>query len=99
MKLKWVQVPAISILINAQFLSHKDPLKPDHVFLKNHFYHEGQLSKEQAMYILEKGTEILHSEPNVLSPVHWNGEIKQEHRGNKQVMDDAVYNRKARPSV
>jgi serine/threonine-protein phosphatase 2B catalytic subunit len=57
----------MSIPTEAQFFSREDPTKPDHAFLKNHFYREGRLSEEQAMYILEKGTEILHSEPNVLS--------------------------------
>jgi serine/threonine-protein phosphatase 2B catalytic subunit len=57
----------MSIPTEAQFFSREDPLKPDVAFLKNHFYREGRLSEEQAMYILEKGTEILHSEPNVLS--------------------------------
>jgi serine/threonine-protein phosphatase 2B catalytic subunit len=57
----------MSIPTDAQFFSREDPSKPDHAFLKNHFYREGRLSEEQAMYILEKGTEILHSEPNVLS--------------------------------
>jgi len=51
----------------AQFFSREDPSKPDIAFLKNHFYREGRLSEDQAMYILEKGTEILHHEPNVLS--------------------------------
>lgn len=57
----------MSIPTDAQFFSREDPSKPDIAFLKNHFYREGRLSEEQAMYILEKGTEILHHEPNVLS--------------------------------
>jgi hypothetical protein len=57
----------MSIPTESQFFSREDPSKPDHAFLKNHFYREGRLSEEQAMFILEKGTEILHSEPNVLS--------------------------------
>ena len=57
----------MSIPTEAQFFSREDPSKPDHAFLKNHFYREGRLSEEQALYILEKGTELLHSEPNVLT--------------------------------
>lgn len=57
----------MSIPTEAQFFSREDPSKPDIAFLKNHFYREGRLSEEQAMYILEKGTEVLNSEPNVLS--------------------------------
>jgi len=49
-----------------QFFSAVDPTKPDVVFLKNHFYREGRLTEDQALYILEKATEILRSEPNVL---------------------------------
>lgn len=52
---------------DAQFYSREDPSKPDIAFLKNHFYREGRLSEEQALFILDKGTEILHAEPNVLS--------------------------------
>ena len=51
---------------DAQFFSHEDRSKPDIAFLKNHFYREGRLSEEHALYILEKGTEILRSEPNLL---------------------------------
>ena len=57
----------MSIPTNEQFFSREDPSKPDHAFLKNHFYREGRLSEDQAMYILEKGTELLNTEPNVLS--------------------------------
>ncbi|KAG8909725.1 3',5'-cyclic-nucleotide phosphodiesterase (PDEase) (3':5'-CNP) [Tulasnella sp. 408] len=51
---------------DAQFWSSADPTKPDIAFLKNHFYREGRLTEEQAMYILEKATEILRAEPNLL---------------------------------
>lgn len=52
-----------------QFFNQKgqDRSKPDIAFLKNHFYREGRLTEDQALWILEKGTEILRSEPNVLS--------------------------------
>ena len=52
---------------DAQFWSSVDPSKPDIAFLKNHFYREGRLTEEQALWILEKGTELLRKEPNVLS--------------------------------
>lgn len=51
---------------DAQFWSSADPTKPDIAFLKNHFYREGRLTEEQAMYILEKATEILRAESNLL---------------------------------
>lgn len=37
-----------------QFWSKQDRSKPDIAFLKNHFYREGRLTEEQALYILEK---------------------------------------------
>ena len=51
---------------DAQFFSHEDRSKPDIAFLKNHFYREGRITEEQALYILEKGTELLRAEPNLL---------------------------------
>ncbi len=56
----------MSVPTDAQFFSKTDPTKPDVAFLKNHFYREGRLSEEHALYILEKGTEILRAEPNLL---------------------------------
>jgi serine/threonine-protein phosphatase 2B catalytic subunit len=56
-----MQVPTES-----QFFSREDPTKPDIAFLKNHFYREGRVTEEQALYIIEKGTEVIRSEPNVL---------------------------------
>ena len=52
---------------DAEFFSDIDPSKPDIVFLKNHFYRQGRLSEEQALYILEKATEVLKSEDNILN--------------------------------
>lgn len=50
-----------------QFFSREDPSKPDIAFLKNHFYREGRLREDQALFILDKATEILRSEPNLLA--------------------------------
>lgn len=57
----------MNIPSDAQFYSREDPTKPDIAFLKNHFYREGRVSEEQALFILEKATDILRNEPNVLS--------------------------------
>lgn len=65
-RLDQVQAPAMSISTNMQFFSREDPSKPDIAFLKNHFYREGRVTEEQAMFILEKGTELLRAEPNLL---------------------------------
>lgn len=75
---KEVQAPAMAIPTDAQFFSKEDPNKPDTAFLKNHFYREGRLSEEHAMFILEKGTELLKAEPNLLqidAPVTVCGDI------------------------
>jgi serine/threonine-protein phosphatase 2B catalytic subunit len=63
---KDVQAPAMYLPTDDQFWSKQDRSKPDIAFLKNHFYREGRLTEEQALYILEKGGEILRSEPNLL---------------------------------
>jgi serine/threonine-protein phosphatase 2B catalytic subunit len=57
-----MQVPT-----DAQFYSSEDPSKPDIAFLKNHFYREGRLREDQALFILEKATEVLKNEPNLLT--------------------------------
>jgi serine/threonine-protein phosphatase 2B catalytic subunit len=49
-----VQAPAMYVPTDEQFWSKEDPTKPDIAFLKNHFYREGRLTEEQALYILSK---------------------------------------------
>ena len=49
-----------------QFFSPQDPSKPNLQFLKQHFYREGRLTEEQALYIIEEGTKVLKQEPNLL---------------------------------
>ncbi|KAF4616930.1 hypothetical protein D9613_008703 [Agrocybe pediades] len=65
---KDVQAPAMFKPTPEQFFNMhgQDRTKPDVAFLKNHFYREGRLTEEQALWILEKGTEILRTEGNVL---------------------------------
>ena len=62
-----VQAPAMTIPTDAQFFSKTDKTKPDIAFLKNHFYREGRLKEEHALYIIDRGTQLLRAEPNVLS--------------------------------
>lgn len=40
---------------------------PNHKFIKDHFFHEGRLTEEQATKIIRDATELLSSEPNLLS--------------------------------
>lgn len=56
----------MNIPTDAQFFSKHDPSKPDVAFLKNHFYREGRISEDHAMWIIEKGSALLRLEPNVL---------------------------------
>jgi len=63
---KDVQAPAMTLPTDAQFFSRADPTKPDIAFLKNHFYREGRITEEQALWIIERGTALLRAEPNLL---------------------------------
>ena len=49
-----------------QFFEDSTQTKPDISFLKSHFYREGRLTEEQALWIIRKGTELLRAEPNLL---------------------------------
>ena len=48
------------------FWSSTDPSKPDLQFLKQHFYREGRLTQDQALWIINTGTQLLREEPNLL---------------------------------
>ncbi|KAF8632149.1 hypothetical protein AX17_004891 [Amanita inopinata Kibby_2008] len=65
---KDVQAPAMFKPSPEQFYNRRgqDRTKPDIAFLKNHFYREGRLTEEQALWIIEQGTELLRKESNVL---------------------------------
>ncbi|KPM44046.1 Serine/threonine-protein phosphatase 2B catalytic subunit [Neonectria ditissima] len=63
---KDVQAPAMSKPTDEQFFEDDTHTKPDINFLKQHFYREGRLTDEQALWIINKGTEILRAEPNLL---------------------------------
>jgi serine/threonine-protein phosphatase 2B catalytic subunit len=65
--LRQVQVPAMTIPMDSQFFSKTDNTKPDIAFLKNHFYCEGRLEEEHALYIIDMATQLLRAEPNILS--------------------------------
>ena len=62
-----MQAPSTHLPTKEQFFSNEDQTKPDVNFLKNHFYHEGRISEEQALYIMEKATDLLKLEPNLVS--------------------------------
>ncbi|KAG9308175.1 Metallo-dependent phosphatase-like protein [Chiua virens] len=76
--IKDVTQPAVSIPTDAQFFSSQDPTKPNLDFLKDHFFHEGRIREQHALWIIEKATDLLRSEPNVLdidAPVTVCGDI------------------------
>lgn len=64
--MKEVQAPAFYKPSREQFFDKTDPTKPDIAFLKNHFYREGRLTDEQAIYIIQEAGKILATEPNLL---------------------------------
>ncbi len=61
-----VQAPAMQPPTSEQFWSSSDRSKPNLSFLKQHFYREGRLTEEQALWIIAEGTKILKAEPNLL---------------------------------
>ncbi|KAG0022988.1 3',5'-cyclic-nucleotide phosphodiesterase (PDEase) (3':5'-CNP) [Entomortierella chlamydospora] len=63
---KDVMAPAVTVPTNDMFFSKEFPDRPDLVFLKEHFFREGRLTEEQAIYILQKATDILRREPTLL---------------------------------
>ncbi|RUP19264.1 Metallo-dependent phosphatase-like protein [Jimgerdemannia flammicorona] len=64
--IKEVQGPATSLPTDEEFFSSEKPELPDIAFLKNHFYREGRLTEDQALFILQKGSELLKKESNLL---------------------------------
>lgn len=61
-----MQAPAFHKPRDDQFYDPEDPTKPNLAFLKQHFYREGRLTEEQALFILARCTEVLKTEPNLL---------------------------------
>ncbi|BGP00234.1 Serine/threonine-protein phosphatase 2B catalytic subunit A2 [Rhodotorula toruloides] len=61
-----VQAPAFQKPTDDQFYSDETRTKPNVAFLKNHFYREGRLTDEQALFIIQEASKILREEPNLL---------------------------------
>lgn len=64
-----VPPPATTKPTEAEFFTRDatGDLKPNPPFLKQHFFHEGRLTEEQALFILERATELLRTEENVVN--------------------------------
>ncbi|KAG8220533.1 serine/threonine protein phosphatase 2B [Butyriboletus roseoflavus] len=76
--IKDVTQPALGIPTDAQFFSPHDSSKPNLDFLKDHFFHEGRIREEHALWIIQQATNLLRSEHNVLdidAPVTVCGDI------------------------
>jgi hypothetical protein len=64
---KRLDVPTIPFRpTDEMFFDSHDLSKPNLSFLKNHFYQEGRVTEDQALFIIRTGTELLRHEPNVL---------------------------------
>ncbi|KAI0910659.1 serine/threonine-protein phosphatase 2B catalytic subunit [Ustulina deusta] len=61
-----VQAPAMFKPTDEQFFEDDSHTKPNIAFLKQHFYREGRLTDDQALWIIKAGTELLRKEPNLL---------------------------------
>ena len=61
-----VQAPAMQPPSDEMFWAKDDPQKPNLQFLKQHFCREGRLTEDQALWIIETGTQVLKAEPNLL---------------------------------
>ena len=57
---------ATNIPTDEQFFSKTEKGMPDIAYLRDHFYSGGKIREGHALYIIEKATEILRTEPNLL---------------------------------
>ncbi|KAF9180168.1 3',5'-cyclic-nucleotide phosphodiesterase (PDEase) (3':5'-CNP) [Haplosporangium sp. Z 11] len=75
---KDVMAPAVTVPTDDMFYSKEFPDRPNLAFLKQHFFREGRITEEQAIFILQKATDIMKKEPNLLeveAPVTVCGDI------------------------
>lgn len=63
---KDVVAPATDVPTDSQFFASPDRTKPNLPFLKNHFFREGRVKEDHALWIIEMATALLRAEPNVL---------------------------------
>jgi serine/threonine-protein phosphatase 2B catalytic subunit len=63
-----VQAPALTIPSDAEFFQpDSNRSKPNTLLLKEHFTRQGRISEQHAFFIIEKATELLRAEENILS--------------------------------
>ncbi|CAK5274293.1 unnamed protein product, partial [Mycena citricolor] len=65
---KTVPEPATQRLSDAEFFAHDEfgGTKPNARVLRDHFFREGRLTEDHALYILEHATTLLRKEPNMV---------------------------------
>ncbi|EMR10187.1 serine/threonine-protein phosphatase 2B catalytic subunit [Pneumocystis murina B123] len=65
---KDVQAPVTHIPTDAQIfiVDENGVKKPNVQFIKNHFYREGRISEDHALWIIREGTSIFRNEPNLI---------------------------------
>lgn len=63
---KDVQPPAWEPLSDEQFYQDEARTKPNLKVLKDHLFREGRLTEEQALFIINTGSELLHAENTLL---------------------------------
>jgi serine/threonine-protein phosphatase 2B catalytic subunit len=63
-----VPEPAWQVPHDSQFylFDERGGRRPDHEFLKDHFFREGRLTEPQALFILQEATAVLQKEQNML---------------------------------
>ncbi|KAH8096870.1 Metallo-dependent phosphatase [Cristinia sonorae] len=65
-------------------------LKPNVQLLRSHFFHEGRLTEDQALFILESATKLMSREPNMLrinGPVTVCGDIHGQYYDLMKILD------------
>jgi serine/threonine-protein phosphatase 2B catalytic subunit len=75
---KTVPAPAWRPPTDDELFDKEDRSKPNIEFLRQHFFREGRLTEDQALYIIEAGTKLLRDEPTLLeveAPVTVCGDI------------------------
>ncbi|KAG4301222.1 hypothetical protein PCANB_002466 [Pneumocystis canis] len=65
---KDVQAPATYLPTDDQIfiISEDGTKKPNLQFIKNHFYREGRVNENHALWIIQEGTKIFRNEPNLI---------------------------------
>jgi serine/threonine-protein phosphatase 2B catalytic subunit len=64
-----VKAPVMTIPTDDEFFSKTEAGKPDVEFLKDHFFRQGRIKEEHALYIIDKATQLMRVERNVLTLV------------------------------